>query len=452
MAEFAGRRSAHKRVLALTSEEAGFYIVIVKWRNQLLALFCLFLFLAFGVFYFRYWVIQKPFGIILFIGEGLDAQTLAAARLHAGGADKLLALDSLPYTAVLKNHSADSSVPDAAAAATAMATGRKVKNGAVAVDADGRKLTALLELAREMGRVTGLITDGDLTAPTAASFYGHAAQGDQWELFARQLIETNEIDIVLGGGAGDFLPQAQGGRRTDDKDLTRAARDAGYTFVQSLAELDAVPRWPSAKLFGFFRGTEFGAPDETRTPRDQPTLSEMVRRGIELLQFHRGGYLLVVDATSIRRASQQGQREQRLAAAVEFDRAIAVASEYTGEKSAIFVCSDVADDVEYFRAKAKAATPRPPEPVPVPSWRIYPNVCEPLDGATPFPWQSEVAPDLEGETPPAALSSTDRLTPLKPDHIETAEDVLAFGKGLGAEALHGTRENTAVFEVIRDNL
>ena len=151
-------------------------------------------------------------------------------------------------------------------------------------------------------------------------------------------------------------------------------------------------------------------------------------------------------------ASQQGQREQRLAAAVEFDRAIAVASEYTGEKSAIFVCSDVADDVEYFRAKAKAATPRPPEPVPVPSWRIYPNVCEPLDGATPFPWQSEVAPDLEGETPPAALSSTDRLTPLKPDHIETAEDVLAFGKGLGAEALHGTRENTAVFEVIRDNL
>ena len=61
----------HKRVLALTSTSGGFYIAEVKWRNQLLALFCLIVFFAFGVFYFRYWVVQKPFGIILFIGEGL---------------------------------------------------------------------------------------------------------------------------------------------------------------------------------------------------------------------------------------------------------------------------------------------------------------------------------------------------------------------------------------------
>jgi hypothetical protein len=74
-------RDRHKRVLALTSAQARRYIAQVKWRNQLLALFCLFLFLAFGVFYFKYWVIQKPFGIILFIGEGLDAQQLAAARV-----------------------------------------------------------------------------------------------------------------------------------------------------------------------------------------------------------------------------------------------------------------------------------------------------------------------------------------------------------------------------------
>ena len=66
----------HKPVLSLTSRSSPFYIALVKWRNQLLALFCLFLFLAFGVFYFKYWVIQKPFGIILFIGEGLDAQQL----------------------------------------------------------------------------------------------------------------------------------------------------------------------------------------------------------------------------------------------------------------------------------------------------------------------------------------------------------------------------------------
>ena len=59
----------------------------MKWRNQLLALFCLMAFAAFGVFYFQLWVVQKPFGIMLFIGEGLAPGRLAATRVYSGGAD-----------------------------------------------------------------------------------------------------------------------------------------------------------------------------------------------------------------------------------------------------------------------------------------------------------------------------------------------------------------------------
>src|SRR5436309_2112276 len=36
----------------------------MKWRNQLLALFCLLAFAGIGVLYFQHWVIRKPFGII----------------------------------------------------------------------------------------------------------------------------------------------------------------------------------------------------------------------------------------------------------------------------------------------------------------------------------------------------------------------------------------------------
>jgi hypothetical protein len=53
----------------------------MKWRNQILALLCLLIFVAFGVLYFRNWVVQKPFGIVLFIGEGLTPDRLAATRL-----------------------------------------------------------------------------------------------------------------------------------------------------------------------------------------------------------------------------------------------------------------------------------------------------------------------------------------------------------------------------------
>jgi fatty acid desaturase len=59
----------------------------VKWRNQMLALVCLLAFAGLGILYFQHWVVQKPFGIILFIGEGLDAQRIAVTRVYPGGAD-----------------------------------------------------------------------------------------------------------------------------------------------------------------------------------------------------------------------------------------------------------------------------------------------------------------------------------------------------------------------------
>ena len=79
----------------------------MKWRNQLLALFCLLLFAAFGVFYFQHWVVQKPFGVILFIGEGLAPARLAPTRIYTGGVDKPLTLDLMPHLALVKNYSND---------------------------------------------------------------------------------------------------------------------------------------------------------------------------------------------------------------------------------------------------------------------------------------------------------------------------------------------------------
>ena len=66
----------------------------MKWRNQILALLCLTIFIALGVLYFRHWVVQKPFGIVLFIGEGLTPNRVAATRLYAGGANAHLVIQA----------------------------------------------------------------------------------------------------------------------------------------------------------------------------------------------------------------------------------------------------------------------------------------------------------------------------------------------------------------------
>src|SRR2546430_11084668 len=143
----------------------------MKWRNQLLAFVCLLAFGGVGVIYFQHWVIRKPFGIILFVGEGLAPARLAPTRTYAAGAGTRLNMDSMPYAALVMNYSKDFAAPDQASAATAIATGERVINRAIAINGEGKAIKSIIELAREYGRATGLVTDAKLNDATNAAFY-----------------------------------------------------------------------------------------------------------------------------------------------------------------------------------------------------------------------------------------------------------------------------------------
>ena len=429
----------------------------MKWRNQLLALFCLLVFFAFGVFYFKNWVVQKPFGIILFIGEGLDPARLAATRIYANGAASTLQLDSLTYAALLKNYSSNSITPDQAAAATALATGVKVKNGTIGIDTEGNSLENLLELARQSGRMTGLVTDSFLTRAPAASFYGHSESADDRQSLALELAENAQLDVVLGGGAGDFLPPAKGGARADERDLLLELQDAGYDLVQNLEQLEEVPRWRRAKLFGLFSHAELAFADDDEARTNQPTLADMVRRSIELLQFNRGGYLLIVDAGLMRKAAEQNDGERTLLQTIELDRAVSVALEYAGTKSMIIVCGDVSvggmslNGFAPREASGAVWLGGSTGDAPKLTWATGPNGSKP---AAPEP--GDVAEKANVTNPEVASSPA--ATIQQPAAIyassarESAADVIALGHGPGANALHGILESTRVFEIIQDNL
>src|SRR5947207_2233282 len=318
------------------------YIALVKWRNQLLALFCLLAFAGLGVLYFQHWVIRKPFGIILFIGEGLAPGRLAPTRAYAGGAGTHLGLDSMPHVALLTNYSKDFAAPDQAAAATAIATGVKVANRAIAINGDGKPLRTIIELARQHGRTTGLVTDAKLTDPTNAVFYAHPADPYDVEKIAAEFVDGGKIDIAMSGGAGQFLPATKGGERQDGRDLLLELRGNGFDIVRTRAELEAVPAWRRPKLFGAFNNAELAFVDQVEERSQQPSLSDMVRRAIELLQYNAGGYLLVIDAGLMRKAAEENNGERTLSETVDLDRAVSVARRYAGRRSTIVVCGDAA--------------------------------------------------------------------------------------------------------------
>src|SRR5262249_41037509 len=152
----------------------------------------------------------------------------------------------------------------------------KVKNHALAVNPEGRPITTILDLARDRNRATGLITNAQLTDATAAAFYSHSTDSADFDTIARELIESSRIDLIMGGGMTHFLPDTKGGERQDRRDLVLELRRSGYDLVRTRAELEAVPAWRRAKLFGAFANNEMAFATQIEERSDQPSLSDMV--------------------------------------------------------------------------------------------------------------------------------------------------------------------------------
>jgi alkaline phosphatase len=426
----------------------------MKWRNHLLALFCLLVFAGFGILYFQHWVVQKPFGIVLFIGEGLTPHRLAATRVYLGGADARLALDSMPHFAVLTNASKDFATPDQAAAATALATGVKVKNRALSVNAEGHALLTLLDLARNRGRATGLITNAQLTDPTSAAFYAHANDSSDHEAIARTLTESSNIDLILGGGTTHLLPETKGGERHDGRDLLLELRRNGYDIVKTKAELEAIPAWRRAKLFGAFAPNDMAFATQIEERSDQPSLADMVRRAIELLQYNPGGYVLVVDGGLMRKAAQANHAERTFSEMIELDRALATARRYAGPKSTILACGDVGigglslNGFPFRKDSGIALLGLNSAGQPWLTWATGPN------GVASYGTVKNAKAENENpdQTPPSGSSQLEPAAVLTKSALNTVEDVAAFGSGPGSDTLQGVLENTAVFRILRDKL
>ncbi len=424
----------------------------MKWRNQLLALLCLVAFAGLGVLYFQHWVVQRAFGIILVVGEGLAPERIAITRDYIGGADGRLSVDTMPHVALVKNYSRDFAVADQAAAATAIATGAKVNNRSISIDSNGKPIPTIVELARDRGRAVGLISDGSLTNPTCAAFYAHSNSGSDTEQIALQFVEGGKIDIGLGASAAEFLPAAKQGHRQDRRDLLLELRGNGFDIVRNRAELEAIPPWRRPKLFGAF-GENDAPRDSNQNWSDEPSLSDTVRRAIELLQYNQRGYLLVIDAARMREAAEANDAEKTLTQTAEFDRAVATAHRYAGGRSTIIVCGDVAigglhaNGFPFRKDSGIALLGLNPAGQPWLTWATGPKGMQSYGAAKLPDNERELAPNggpQKEQSQPAAFYATSALP--------TVEDVIVFGSGRGSQVLSGTIDNTDIFKILRDEL
>jgi alkaline phosphatase len=402
-------------------------------RNKIIFLACVLFFVAGGFLVYRYWVMQKPFAVILFVSENFTPSTLSAARLFAGGADFRFGMESLPHMALASPRARDYAVADAAAAASSIATGELVNRGALSVTPDGQTLETLLEIARRQGRATGLVSNTPLTEPATAAFFAPGFDPADADRLAVQLLEKAPVDLVLGGGGAQLVPAEQGGTRQDGRDLLLEARQRGYDIVRTGEELENTPGWRSPQVFGIFAEGDLAfAEDASRYP-SQPSLADLVRRAIELLQFNRRGYFLVVNAGLAGRAAQLGRGESLLREIAALDEAVEAARRFAGEDALIVVSGLVNTGGLQLNAFSFA----PDRGIAV----LGPNPA----GIPALSWSTGIVPKPDAGAPQAVASPADRPIPTAEDGLILSSDALKSAAGnafLGLiETAQSIREN-----------
>ena len=213
-----------------------------------------------------------PRKVILFIADGLGFEQVDAARAFANGDTAPLSFELFPIAGQVATANISGEITDSAAAATAMATGRKVSNKVISVaePGDGTELTTALEIRAAAGRRTGLVTtQTKITDATPAAFGAHEFNRFDESEIADDYFNQTRPNVLFGLTGPGITPAA--------------ATSAGYTVVTNESQMHSLDPTVTAFASGQFSSATI------------PTLSSMTTAALDLLDDDPDGFLLVIE-------------------------------------------------------------------------------------------------------------------------------------------------------------
>lgn len=302
--------------------------------------------------------------VILFIGDGFGMNQFALGIAYAseirGRPLQMSELAAAGRAGYAIPFSFERITTDSAAAATQMATGRRVLTETLSVDPEtAEPLPTILERAEEQGLATGLVANMRLTHATPAAFKVHAKSRyvPESEL-ADQLFGEPEVEVLLGGGGRAMVPQGTSvgetvpglpagtdgpSNRSDDRNLLEEAAARGYTLVGDRAGLEAARG--TERLVGVFAASHLPyVLDRSWAELDDsvPTLAELTSAAIASLEGNEAGFFLVVEGGLIDYAGHENDAGAMLAEILDFDDAVGVGFDFarTREDTLVLVTAD----------------------------------------------------------------------------------------------------------------
>ncbi|MGN7469596.1 alkaline phosphatase [Brevibacillus sp. SAFN-007a] len=211
-------------------------------------------------------------------------------------------------------------ITDSASAATAMSSGVKTYNNAIAVDNDKSEVETVLERAKKVGKSTGLVATSEITHATPAAFGAHDESRKNMDAIANDYYDLringkHSVDVLLGGGLSNFVRK--------DRNLTEEFKKDGYSYVTTKQEL---LNDKNDKILGLFAT---GGMDKMIDRTDKtPSLEDMTKAAIERLSKNKDGFFLMVEGSQIDWAGHDNDIVAAMSEMEDFEKAFKAAIDF----------------------------------------------------------------------------------------------------------------------------
>ncbi len=287
----------------------------------------------------------SPKNVIIIIGDGAGFNQLQAGSLYVHGEPNALTSQKFPVklaatTFSMSGYGYDAAQvqadfdylkqkpTDSAASGTALATGTKTYNGAIGVDTLKQPLTNVFSMAENKGKSTGVVTTVPFSHATPAAFIAHNESRNNYHAIAEEMIMQSAADVIIGCGHPFYdddhnrLPEPNYKQISEDVWMAVEEGSAGadadgdgqadpWTFVEFQDDFQKLAAGEAPKrLLGIpqvastLQASRSGGDGQTEpfTPpltEGLPTLAELARAAINVLDDNPNGFYLMIEAGAI---------------------------------------------------------------------------------------------------------------------------------------------------------
>jgi len=242
---------------------------------------------------------------------------------------------------------------DSAAAATALATGKKSFSHSINWTNTDRPITpTIVQLAKAKGMATGVVTTVQWSHATPAALGGAQIQKrDQYQEIASQLVEKGELDVIMGAGNPDYDDNGKPIDKSKRREykyvgseavwtaIEQARATAGGTYkgfrpVSTRAEFETLLSGPvPGKVLGTAQVAQTLQAVRAVIGRDDPpyddpliagvpSLADMVRGALRVLEANPRGLYLAVEGGAVDWANHRSHAGRMIEEQADFNRAV----------------------------------------------------------------------------------------------------------------------------------